>query len=213
PGGVIVVTDQLVEVMPSEEEVMAVLAHELGHVKERHSLRHLLQDSITALMGLAIFGDVSGLTSVAVALPTVLINTGYSRDFEREADQYAFALLRATGRSPRLFASALSALENARDGDPAADAAEDDDEATVQGCPLPTDTQKESDTKTAADPAATPDKPADKPTDTPTAAASHDGKPQGPPSTRKPREPVGLGYFSTHPDTAERIRAALQAAQ
>jgi Zn-dependent protease with chaperone function len=33
-----------------------------------------------------------------------MLHTGYSRDFEREADQSAYALLRATGRSPRCWA-------------------------------------------------------------------------------------------------------------
>jgi Zn-dependent protease with chaperone function len=115
PGGVVVVTDQLVDGMPGLDETMAVLAHELGHVRHRHSLRHLLQDSITALAASAIYGDVASLTSIAVTAPTVLAHNGYSRDFEREADTFAFDLLKKTGRSPKSFASALTAMEKARD--------------------------------------------------------------------------------------------------
>jgi Zn-dependent protease with chaperone function len=111
PGGVVVVTDQLVQGMPGLDETLAVLAHELGHVRHRHSLRHLLQDSITALAASAIYGDVSSLTSIAVTAPTVLAHNGYSRDFEREADAFAFDLLKKIGRSPKAFASALAALE------------------------------------------------------------------------------------------------------
>ncbi len=111
PGGVMVITDQLVNAMPGVNETAAVLAHELGHVQHRHSLRHLLQDSIAALTAAAIYGDVASLTSLAVTAPTVLAHNGYSRDFEREADTFAFALLKKTGRSPKSFATAMRALE------------------------------------------------------------------------------------------------------
>jgi Zn-dependent protease with chaperone function len=111
PGGVVVVTDQLANAMPGVNETAAVLAHELGHVQHRHSLRHVLQSSMTALAAAAIYGDVASLTGIAVTAPTVLAHNGYSRDFEREADTFAFALLKKTGRSPKAFASAMEALE------------------------------------------------------------------------------------------------------
>ena len=116
PGGLVVVTDQLVEIMPGVDETTAVLAHELGHVQYRHSLRHLLQDSISALAAAAIYGDVASLTGLAVTAPTVLAHNGYSRDFEREADGFAFALLKKTGRSPRAFASAMRELQKSHAG-------------------------------------------------------------------------------------------------
>jgi Zn-dependent protease with chaperone function len=111
PGGVIVVTDQLVTVMPGVNETAAVIAHELGHVHSRHSLRMLFQSSITALAAAAIYGDVASLTGIAATAPTVLAHNGYSRDFEREADSFAFTLLKKTGRSPKAFATAMRALE------------------------------------------------------------------------------------------------------
>ena len=114
PGGVVVVTDQLINALPSVHETAAVLAHELGHVQSRHSLRHLLQSSMTALAAVAIYGDVASLTGIAVTAPTVLAHNGYSRDFEREADAFAFELLRKTGRSPKSFANAMRALEASR---------------------------------------------------------------------------------------------------
>jgi Zn-dependent protease with chaperone function len=111
PGGAVVITDQLIATMPSIDETSAILAHELGHVKNRHGLRHLLQDAIVAAAAVALYGDVSAITSAAATLPTVLAHNGYSRDFEREADQFSFDLLKATGRSPIAFANALRALE------------------------------------------------------------------------------------------------------
>ncbi|MEQ1517572.1 MAG: M48 family metallopeptidase [Usitatibacteraceae bacterium] len=111
PGGVIVVTDQLVEIMPGTNETIAVLAHELGHVESRHSLRQLLQSSISGLAAAAIYGDVGSLMGMVATAPTVLATTGFSRDFEREADTFAFALLKKVGRSPKSFATAMKALE------------------------------------------------------------------------------------------------------
>jgi hypothetical protein len=111
PGGKIVLTDQLVRAMENDDQVMAVLAHEIGHVHHRHTTRHLLQTSVIALGSVLLLGDVSAVGSFAAAMPTVLLHTSYSRDFEREADAFSFDLLEKTGRSPRHFAQAMSLLE------------------------------------------------------------------------------------------------------
>ena len=115
PGGVVVVTDQLVELFDDDERVVAVLAHELGHHRYRHGARNILQDSFVALGAMALLGDASNVAHLATTLPTVMLHTTYSRDFEREADQYAFDLLKATGRSPKLLGDALAALGAERD--------------------------------------------------------------------------------------------------
>lgn len=59
------------------------------------------------------FGDVSG-SSLAVALPAVLLSNGFSRGHEREADRYAFALLRRHGQSPTAFADIMERLQQAQ---------------------------------------------------------------------------------------------------
>lgn len=115
PGGVVVITDQLVNVLPTDDLVMAVLAHEIGHLRHRDGARRILQASITGLLTVAVFGDVSAGT-LAATIPAVLLSSSYSREQEREADAYAFELLRKSGRSPRLFADALRRLQS-EDGD------------------------------------------------------------------------------------------------
>lgn len=42
PSGAIIVTDELIALAKHEYEVVAVLAHEIGHVRNRHGLRHAL---------------------------------------------------------------------------------------------------------------------------------------------------------------------------
>ena len=108
PGGTVVVTDELIDLASNDQEILAVLAHELGHVSERHPLRQMLQSSVVALAMGWYFGDVSSLLAAA---PTLLLQTSYSRDFERRADHYAAAMLRANGMSPTRLADMLAKLE------------------------------------------------------------------------------------------------------
>ena len=62
PGGNVVVTDALVEIA-SDDELLGALAHELGHLHERHALRQLIQSSAVATVAAYWFGDVSGLAA------------------------------------------------------------------------------------------------------------------------------------------------------
>ena len=111
PSGIIVVTDDLVQLAKNNDELIAVLAHEIGHLKYRHALRRLLQDSATALIIAAITGDITSVTALAAALPTALLQAKYSRDFEREADEYALEYLKGRGIAPDSFAGILLRME------------------------------------------------------------------------------------------------------
>jgi Zn-dependent protease with chaperone function len=92
PNGVIVVTDDLVDLADDERALLGVLAHELGHLERKHAMRRLLQAlGVGMLVNLAV-GDVS---TVLTAAPTILLDQKYSRDFEREADGYAIDMLHA----------------------------------------------------------------------------------------------------------------------
>jgi len=95
PGGTIVLLDGLVERTDSAQ-IIGVLGHELGHVFHKHGMRNVLQAAgIGALAGL-VWGDFAG---VATNVPLALGVLQYSRDFEREADDFAIAFLHANGLS------------------------------------------------------------------------------------------------------------------
>ncbi|MDR0717819.1 MAG: M48 family metallopeptidase [Azoarcus sp.] len=108
PGGQIVLFDELVRLHDDDEEIFAILAHELGHLSKRHGARRLIQSSVIAAAAAAWLGDIS---YAAVAISTAMLNSGYSRDMEREADDYAAILLRRQGKSPVLLANALERLD------------------------------------------------------------------------------------------------------
>lgn len=111
PGGIIVMTDELVELAESDAEIIAVLAHEVGHLYGRHSLRILLQNSISAMLIAGLTGDISNITALSAAIPTVLMQAKYSRDFEREADDFAFEYLESRGVSTNALSELLLRLE------------------------------------------------------------------------------------------------------
>ena len=116
PGGTIVVTDEMVDAVDNDDELLAVLAHEIGHVRGRHAMRLVLQNSGIAVLMTALAGDAVGVTFLAVALPSMLLQSGYSRQFEAEADDYAFAHLKRHGVSPQAFANVMRRLEKETGG-------------------------------------------------------------------------------------------------
>ncbi len=95
PGGIVIMTDGLFDLAENDDQILSVLAHEIGHIENQHGLRLLFQDSMTALLMAGLLGDISSVTSLSVAIPTILVGKRYSREFEIEADQYATAFLKA----------------------------------------------------------------------------------------------------------------------
>ena len=114
PGGIIIVTDQLVSLMSSDDEVMAVLAHELGHAHYRHVLRQTIKSSSSAALAGVLGGDASSVAG-GLSSAIVLLGTKFSREFEAQADAYATDMLRKNQLSPVLFADALAALVKEED--------------------------------------------------------------------------------------------------
>ena len=111
PNGTIVVTDELIALAKNDDEIMSVLLHEMGHVHRRHSLRMLISHSGLAMLSLAIIGDVSAAGALVLALPSVLVESSYSRDLEGEADDYALARMQELNIAPEHFANLMQRLE------------------------------------------------------------------------------------------------------
>lgn len=113
PSGTVVFTDQLVKLAERDEELLGVLAHEIGHIDRRHGLRQALQSSALGLLAMAVTGDVSSVSSLIAAIPVVLTQLGYSRDFEYEADRFAAALMASHGMDAAQLGTMLMRLEDA----------------------------------------------------------------------------------------------------
>ncbi len=111
PNGTIIFLDEMVKLSTHDDELLAVLAHEIGHVIHRHGLRSLIQNSLFAFVLLAITGDVSGTSELFLGLPVLLTELSYSRGFEREADDFALSYLKRQGITPVHFANLMHRIE------------------------------------------------------------------------------------------------------
>jgi Zn-dependent protease with chaperone function len=116
PGGIMVVTDDLIKLAKNDTEIIAVLAHELGHVKKRHAFRQSIQGTVSGLVLASITGDVS---SMASGLPAVLVQMQYSRQHELEADDFALAAMQKSCLPPSAFAEILFRLQKQKVGEDA----------------------------------------------------------------------------------------------
>jgi predicted Zn-dependent protease len=100
----------MVALAAADEELLAVLAHEAGHVAYRHGIQRVIQDSLLAFAVTAVTGDATGTSQLFLGLPVMLTEMAYSRDFEREADRYALDTLVAHGIPARHFAELMRRL-------------------------------------------------------------------------------------------------------
>lgn len=102
PSGMIIMTDELVHLARDDREIVGILAHELAHVEQRHGLRNMYQSTGIFLLISMLTGDVASMTSTASSLPTFLIESGYSRQFETAADTFAgrYMLQQGWGTKP-----------------------------------------------------------------------------------------------------------------
>lgn len=102
PGGFIVINRGLLVTLSSEAEMAAVLAHETGHVTARHSLAAYQR----AVAGNALLSGVSIVTGGSMAAQALgnvtanLLQSGFSRDQEREADALGIDYMVKAGYSP-----------------------------------------------------------------------------------------------------------------
>ncbi len=113
PDGTLVLTDQLVALAATEEELLAVLAHEVGHVAYKHSLQALVRSSLLGFTLMFIAGDVSATSELLLGAPVVLLELSFSRNFEREADAFARQYLQRRGIALHHFVHLMERLERA----------------------------------------------------------------------------------------------------
>jgi predicted Zn-dependent protease len=106
PGGRIYLFDGLLAKADNPDEIAGVLAHELGHVKHRDSIREMIHDGGTSFLIGLLFGDVTGSGAVIFASRS-LVTASYSRDAEQNADDFSIEVMRRLGRSPKAMGELL----------------------------------------------------------------------------------------------------------
>ena len=114
PGGYVFVTRGALALIESEAELAGVLAHEVGHVNEKHVVEEI-QDRArtglgTELAGKALDADPEALEKV-VGLGTSVLFMGLSREDELEADSLGVVYAARAGYDPGGLAGFVRKLE------------------------------------------------------------------------------------------------------
>ncbi|MDR1972732.1 MAG: M48 family metalloprotease [Treponema sp.] len=127
-GGHIFVTRGLIACADSEDALAAVIAHEIGHIQLQHSIKAIKNSRITnALLvtGTSAAGALGNDTIKELAdvmdesvneIISTLIDKGYSREQEFDADTAALALMAAAGYEPSSLLTMLRLLEQNQTG-------------------------------------------------------------------------------------------------
>ena len=131
PNGTIIITDELVALADFDEELQAILLHEIGHLHHQHSLRQIIAHTSLVVLTTTLTGDITAAGTLIAGAPNVLMEASFSREMETEADSYSLQQMQQLNMDTEHFANIMERLEFA---------AVDDDE-----CKQPTDSSDTDD--------------------------------------------------------------------
>ena len=123
PGGLIFITRGLLRCCSGENALAAVLAHEIGHVQNKDALRAIKRSRVTE--ALTVIGgetakhaagrDLSQLSTLFADsigdIMSTMVNNGYSRTLEYQADKTAITILTRTGYNPSGLPDMLTEMQ------------------------------------------------------------------------------------------------------
>ncbi len=137
PTGFVFLNRGLVESLESEDELEAVLAHEISHVEQRHGLMEYLKaqrDAQTAAIFATIVtagagaaaasngADVVAVTSAAGTITALLASVaahisliGYSKEHEIHSDVFALMYLQSQGKSREVLKTVLKKIRSSQE--------------------------------------------------------------------------------------------------
>ena len=123
PGGYIYVNRGVIERADNVSELAGVLAHEIGHVVERHGIEQMQRANnantmLSVLYGVLLRRNPSGVEQAGIQVGGSAVFAGYSRDAEREADLVAINYLMRSGISPNGLPSFFEELMAERQRNP-----------------------------------------------------------------------------------------------
>lgn len=104
PGGVILVTTDLLKILGTEGQIVAVLAHETGHIELGHCFDATRFEMLSRKLGTSVPGELADFTY------RTLTRHSFSKTQEQEADDYAFEAMLAMHYSPLEMVGAFEAL-------------------------------------------------------------------------------------------------------
>lgn len=120
PGGQIFITLGLYNELQNEAQLAGVLAHEMGHVIERHSAEQMATSQfgqlLTLAVGTAMSTDQSNSAYQIAAVVNQTLQLKYSRGDELEADTWGLKLMTEAGYNPRAMIDVMKVLKGVSHG-------------------------------------------------------------------------------------------------
>lgn len=122
PGGHVFITRGLIRCCRTEDALAAVLAHEIGHIQLRHGMKAIEKARMTEALSVLAQESAKSLGSREVAQLTqafggvisditgTMINNGYSRSYEYQADASSAAILKRLGYHPGALVDMLNVM-------------------------------------------------------------------------------------------------------
>lgn len=117
PSGDVIVTDELIKLAKNQDEIDAILLHEIAHIVYRHGLQSVARASFIATISTVVIGDINAIADIGIGLGSLLIETNYSRDHESEADLFAFKKMSAAGIDPQIFIHIMQRISDDKEVD------------------------------------------------------------------------------------------------
>ncbi len=119
PGGHIFVYTGLRKVVKTDDELAAVLAHEITHAEEHHYAKQSAKSGKrSALIGaISIFAGLPGIASQALGILDFSMSQKYSRENETQADTEGLLRMRRAGFDGNAMVSVLKRLADEDDSD------------------------------------------------------------------------------------------------
>lgn len=103
PDGSVRVFSSLMDIM-SDDELLGIIGHEIGHVAKRHSKKAFKTDLMTGALrdGISAAGGTAQALSESVLgdMGQALMGAKYSQKQEKEADDYGYEFLKSHGKNP-----------------------------------------------------------------------------------------------------------------
>lgn len=110
PGGLIFVTDGLLDTLDNEAQLAAVLAHEVAHIELSHCVDAVKYEIVAKKLGVMPLGQIADM---AVQL---MVRYSFSKTQEHEADLYAWQWLGHSRYDPRAVGGSFGALIRWQEG-------------------------------------------------------------------------------------------------
>ena len=112
PGGRIVVTTGLLELLDKPEELVGVLAHESAHIAQRHAFQHMISGKGPIFLLEILTGSRDKMLNLMAYPSELLIYESFSQRYEKEADAFGWNYLVAARINPHGLIDALQKLKH-----------------------------------------------------------------------------------------------------